>query len=155
MRSSPPPPGLIDKILYLRVLFTKLNRSSSVQVTIITLNSQSAWHVGGDPFNQHSDRSDREKWSTSKCRPVFSKLFWLDRTDPLSFGPKFPEILVEWIAPVQSHSWHVKVLDFAPWRGWYVREFELSDSTLISRIIKIAHAHNLHVKMLDFALFYN
>ena len=23
----------------------------------------------------------------------------LDRTDPLSFGPKFPEILVEWIAP--------------------------------------------------------
>ena len=26
-------------------------------------------------------------------------LFRLDRTDPLSFGPKFPEILVEWIAP--------------------------------------------------------
>ena len=26
------------------------------------------------------------------------KLFRLDRTDPLSFGPKFPEILVEWIA---------------------------------------------------------
>ena len=31
--------------------------------------------------------------------PVFSKLFRLDRTDPLSFGPKFTEILVEWIAP--------------------------------------------------------
>ena len=30
----------------------------------------------------------------------FSKLFRLDRTDPLSFGPKFPEILVEWIAPL-------------------------------------------------------
>ena len=28
----------------------------------------------------------------------FSKLF-LDRTDPLSFGPKFPECLVEWNAP--------------------------------------------------------
>ena len=28
------------------------------------------------------------------------KLFRLDRTDPLSFGPKFPDILVEWIAPV-------------------------------------------------------
>ena len=27
------------------------------------------------------------------------KLFRLDRTDPLSFGPKFPETLVEWIAP--------------------------------------------------------
>ena len=49
-------------------------------------------------FNQNSNRSDREKWSTSKGGPVFSKLFWLDRTDPLSFGPKFPEILVEWIA---------------------------------------------------------
>ena len=44
------------------------------------------------------NRSDREKWSTSKGGPVFSKFFRLDRTDPLSFGPKFPEILVEWIA---------------------------------------------------------
>ena len=52
-----------------------------------------------DPFNQNSDRSDREKRTTSKGGPVFSKLFRLDRTDPLSFGPKFPEILVEWIAP--------------------------------------------------------
>ena len=54
---------------------------------------------GRNPFNQHSDRSDREKRTTSKGGPVFSKLFRLDRTDPLSFGPKFPEILVEWIAP--------------------------------------------------------
>ena len=54
---------------------------------------------GRDPFNQNSSWSNREKWSTSKGGPVFSKLFWLDRTDPLSFGPKFPEILVEWIAP--------------------------------------------------------
>ena len=30
----------------------------------------------------------------------FSKLFRLDRTDPLSFGPKFPEILVERNAPL-------------------------------------------------------
>ena len=43
--------------------------------------------------------SDREKRTTSKGGPVFSKLIRLDRTDPLSFGPKFPEILVEWIAP--------------------------------------------------------
>ena len=54
---------------------------------------------GRDSFNQNSNRSDREKWSTSKDRPVFSKLFRLDRTGPLSFGPKFREILVEWIAP--------------------------------------------------------
>ena len=52
-----------------------------------------------DPFNQNSDRSDREKWSTPKGGPVFWKPIRLDRTDPLSFGPKFPEILVEWIAP--------------------------------------------------------
>ena len=54
---------------------------------------------GRDPFNQNSNRCDREKRTTSKGGPVFSKLFRLDRTDPLSFGPKFPEILVEWIAP--------------------------------------------------------
>ena len=59
-------------------------------------------NLGRDPFNQNSNRSDREKWSTSKGGPVFSKLFRLDRTDPLSFGPKFPEILVEWIAPQES-----------------------------------------------------
>ena len=66
----------------------------------------SYWHdkriTGRDPFNQNSDRSDREKRTTSKGGPVFSKLFRLDRTDPLSFGPKFPEILVEWIAPTDS-----------------------------------------------------
>ena len=39
------------------------------------------------------------KRTTLKGGPVFSKLFRLDRTDPLSFGPKFPESLVEWIAP--------------------------------------------------------
>ena len=56
---------------------------------------------------------------------------------------------------VQSHSWHVKVLDFAPFRGSYVREFELSHSNLvkINRIIKITHAHSLHVKMLVFGPF--
>ena len=35
----------------------------------------------------------------------FSKLFRLDRTDPFSFGPKFPEILVEWIAPLVISSY--------------------------------------------------
>ena len=54
---------------------------------------------GRDPFNQNSNRSDLEKRTTSKGEPVFSKLFRLDRTVPLSFGPKFPESLVEWIAP--------------------------------------------------------
>ena len=57
-------------------------------------------HLGRNPFNQNSDRSDQEKRTTAKGGPVFSKLFRLDRTNPLSFGPKFPEILVEWIAPL-------------------------------------------------------
>ena len=63
-------------------------------------SSREELFVERDPFNLNSDRSDRENWYTSKGGPVFSKLFRLDRTDPLSFGPKFPEILVEWIAPV-------------------------------------------------------
>ena len=46
----------------------------------------------------------------------------------------------------------MKVLDFARFRGSYVREFELSYSNLVNRIIKITHAHNLHVKMLVLAL---
>ena len=54
---------------------------------------------------------------------------------------------------VQSHNWHVKVLDFAPFRCSYVREFELSHSNLVNRIRKITHAHNLHVKMLIFGPF--
>ena len=51
-----------------------------------------------------SDRSNREKRSTSKGGPLFSKLFRLDLTDPFSFRPKFPEILVEWIAPIMCIS---------------------------------------------------
>ena len=65
-------------------------------------NFWDAWNTMGEIwFDQNSDRSDRKKRArtTSKGGPVFSKLFRLDRTDPLSFGPKFPESLVEWIAP--------------------------------------------------------
>ena len=40
-----------------------------------------------------------------------------------------------------------------PFGGLYVRDFELSLSNLVSRIIKITHAHNLHVKVLDFVPF--
>ena len=70
--------------------------------------SESLSYLGHDPFNQNSNRSDREKWSTSKGGPVFSKLFRLDRTDLLSFGPKFPEILVEWIAPLVDQRYSGK-----------------------------------------------
>ena len=40
-----------------------------------------------------------------------------------------------------------------PFRGSYVREFELSHSNPVNRIIKITHAHNLCAKMLDFVPF--
>ena len=49
----------------------------------------------------HSTKTGK-RGSASKGRPIFSKLFRLDRTDPLSFGTKFPEISVEWIAPIVS-----------------------------------------------------
>ena len=61
-----------------------------------------SYNYGRDPFNQTPVRCDREKWFTSKGGPVFLKLFPLDRTDPLSFGQKFSEILVEWIAPYNA-----------------------------------------------------
>ena len=40
-----------------------------------------------------------------------------------------------------------------PFRGSYVREFELSHSNPVTRIMKITHAHVLRVKTLDFASF--
>ena len=81
------------------LIYTTDGRLSSLQSNYTNL--------GRDQFNQNSDRSAREKRTTSKGGPVFSKLFRLDRTDPLrfgrspyGFGPKFPEIFVEWIAPL-------------------------------------------------------
>ena len=53
-----------------------------------------------------------------------------------------------------------RVIEFAresvglcPFRGSYVREFELSQSNPLNKIIKITHAHDLDVKVLDFVLF--
>ena len=39
-----------------------------------------------------------------------------------------------------------------PSRGSYVREFELSHSNPVNRIITITQARNLHKKMLDFVI---
>ena len=60
--------------------------------------------MGRNGEMDRSDRSNREKRSNSKGGPLFSKLFRLDLTDPFTFRPKFPEILVEWIAPVESND---------------------------------------------------
>ena len=59
----------------------------------------------------HFDRTGptEKRGPTSKGGPLFSKLFRLDRTDPFRFRPKFPEILVEWIAPRVCYCFaHVK-----------------------------------------------
>ena len=40
---------------------------------------------GRDPFNQNSDRSDRQKWSTSKGGPVSSKRFRLRPNRSIEF----------------------------------------------------------------------
>ena len=48
-----------------------------------------------------------------------------------------------------------EVLDFAPFRRSYVREFELSHSKLVNRIIKITHPHNLHNEAVGLSPFYN
>ena len=52
-----------------------------------------------------SDRSNQQKWSTSKGGLIFLKLFRLVQTDPFSFWPKFAKILIEWIAPVTWKIW--------------------------------------------------
>ena len=53
----------------------------------------------GSVWSNGTFHFDRQKWSTSKGGMIFWKPFRLDRTDLFSFRPKFPEILVEWIAP--------------------------------------------------------
>ena len=45
-----------------------------------------------------SDWPNREKVH-AKGESAFSKLFLLDRIDPFSFRPRFPEILVECMVP--------------------------------------------------------
>ena len=88
--------GAVTSLWPQKVVFRTQIYSARTKLKLI---SDQARDFGRDPINQNSNRSDREKRTTSKGGPVFSKLFRLDRTDPLSFGPKFPEILVEWIAP--------------------------------------------------------
>ena len=60
-------------------------------------------NMGRNPFTKISNRSDREKGSTSKGGPVFRKLFRLDRTDPLSFGPKFTKFRLNGLRPWLPH----------------------------------------------------
>ena len=102
--------------------------------------------VERDPFNQNSNRYDQEKWSTSEGGPVFSNLFRLDRTDPLNFGPKFPEILVEWIAPLLSSTLGRRFLEFL------IADFDFASAFgLPGRLVRCSNSHMLanFLKALD------
>ena len=52
--------------------------------------------VWRDPFNQNSTGK------SGTPQKLFSKLFRLDRTDPLSFGPKFPDVWVPCLVTSRS-----------------------------------------------------
>ena len=65
----------------------------------------------------------------------FSKLFRLDRTDPLSFGPKFPEILVEWIAPHEL----LKTVRIFAYRKWSIKRRFSNKRRTFTEIKKICH----------------
>ena len=109
-------------------LFSEAIQNFELQYSFIPHSTHNKSHnntaetLGRDPFNQNSNRSDWEKRTTSKGGPVFSKLFRLDRTDPLSFGPKFPEILVEWIAPlILSHNGIMVLLEgLVTYCAWFL-----------------------------------
>ena len=60
----------------------------------IGIENESIWSNGAVNFDQ---TGPTEKWDPPRKvhGPIFSKLLRLDRTDPFSFRPKFPEILVE------------------------------------------------------------
>ena len=62
------------------------------------------WVNGRDPFNQNSNRSDREKRTTSKGGPIFSKLFRLDRTDPLSLDRNFRKVWLNGSRPIAHEA---------------------------------------------------
>ena len=87
-------------------------KEEDTRLVVTDIKGKPIRDMGRDPFNQNSNRSDREKRTTSKGGPVFPKLFRLDRPHPLSFGPKFPEILVEWIAPMASTRGEIFVFRF-------------------------------------------
>ena len=53
--------------------------------------------------NFRSDWNDRSKRTTSGGGPLLPENFHLGRTAPFMFGPKFPEILVQWKAPNVLH----------------------------------------------------
>ena len=72
----------------------------------------------------------------------------------------YVQVTIITVKSLFTASMRCRIIQFAresvglcPFRGSYVREFELSHSNPVNKIIKMTHAHNLHVKMLDFVPF--
>ena len=73
-------------------------------------------------------------WKFIKPRCNFSKLFRLERTDPLSFGPKFPEILLNGSRPRSTFAGNSALfpsddidLAMCPFRDFVGKQFHLFD----------------------------
>ena len=69
--------------------------------------------TGIDNGSQWSNTMERSIFD--RTGPAFSKLFRLNRTDPISFSSNFSKILAEWIVPfnltvLQSHLKFFEVL---------------------------------------------
>ena len=60
--------------------------------------------LGRDPFNQNSDRSDRENRTTSKRWTSFFETFPVGPNRSIEFWTKISGNLVEWIAPLSYHG---------------------------------------------------
>ena len=89
------------------------------------------------------DRSDWEKWSTlKKGGPVFFKLLWLDWTDPLSFGPKCLEILVEWIAHNVSNIIFFTQYPLTPSREEVLRIYKMVNKGKMLQSLFIMYVDN-------------
>ena len=108
----------------------------SYNITSVHINQGWVRNSERDPFNQNFARSDREKRSTSKGGPVFSKLFRLDRTDSLSFGPKFwsngsrpvRPLMIWWALPARNQH----LLKFSLTENRFCRHIRLSLSRELS-----------------------
>ena len=77
-RSSSPFAGQVAMRFYHRNARVLEMQNFTYSVRTILLKPKFLGCTGCNPFNQNSDRSDREKWTTSKGGPVLSKLFRLN-----------------------------------------------------------------------------
>ena len=87
-----------------RLLLTTIRRVPPPRKCVLSVRNNE--NVGAIHSTKIQTGPTGKSGPPQKVDQLFSKLFRLDRTDPLSFGPKFQEILVEWIAPLVESIAH-------------------------------------------------